>query len=315
MHRPTLINFLVLAREASQSELESGSLRRPICHATWDFPDPDTFYEALDQVVSVLDPIHRRPGALITAAAAPEALGLYIIQIKNEFGHSLDFVRRAIRGATQGRTILETFPLDAFLQPVAIHTPQRWSRGMRRYESKHTFKHNPVPVFLYSLRYLKASIHEQCQRCPLQPPSPVADDRGRTSVRAARADGLRSRNGTKDKLSHEPHYMFSNFNIPIKSFYHFKIIILLITPLTTPSKPRLVLGSILSISTQNSDSEVKPQEAGPLAKQQGRRKWEATPRSKDYVVVTIHKSHSLNNLYKSLPPHQAHRTTTTAATT
>ena len=120
-HRPTHIAFLVLAREITPSEMEEGALGLPICRAVWDFPDPDDFYTILEQVVNLLEPAHRRPGALITAASASEALGLCIIQIKNEFGHSMDFIRRGFRGAHLPGARLETFPLDAFFPPMSIH--------------------------------------------------------------------------------------------------------------------------------------------------------------------------------------------------
>ena len=78
-HHPAHIAFLVLAREITPSELLEGTLDLPICHAIWDFLDPDTFYNVLHQVIDLLEPAHRRPGALITTASASEALGTCII--------------------------------------------------------------------------------------------------------------------------------------------------------------------------------------------------------------------------------------------
>ena len=133
VRRPAHVTFLVLSREATQTEKDSGSLGLPICRASWDFPNPDTFYDVLDQVVNLLEPAHKKPGALITAAAAPEAMRLCVIRIKNDFGQAIDFIRRAFRGATQDETILETFPIEAFFPPTAIHLEQQWARGMKRY--------------------------------------------------------------------------------------------------------------------------------------------------------------------------------------
>ena len=182
--RPIHISFLVLSREATKSEKDSGSLELPICRATWDFPDPDTFYDVLDQVVNRLEPAHKRPGALITAAAAPESMGLCVIRIKNNFGYGIDFIRRAIRGATQGGTILETFLLAAFLPPISIHLEQPWTRGMRRYKRlnlKHTHDFNKC-------NYIKAAIHGQCQGCPVQP-APATTNVGRRGA-AGRNGGV-----------------------------------------------------------------------------------------------------------------------------
>ena len=60
-HRPTHVSFLVLSPEITSSETEEGALGLPICHATWDFPNLDAFYDVLQQVVDLLEPAHRRP--------------------------------------------------------------------------------------------------------------------------------------------------------------------------------------------------------------------------------------------------------------
>ena len=142
-HHPSTVSFLVLAREITPSKTEAGVLSLPICHTIWDFPDPVVFYDVLQQVVELLEPHHRKHGALITAASASEALGICIIQIKNKFGHSMDFVRRAFRGAHIAGARLETFPLDAFLPPTAIHLSKPWSKGMKRYYNADIIKHQP----------------------------------------------------------------------------------------------------------------------------------------------------------------------------
>ena len=202
--------------------------------------------EVLHQVVNVLDPIHRKPGALITAAAAPGPLGLCIIQIKNDFGHSLDFVRRAIRGATQGSTILETFPLDAFLPPTTIHVPRQWSRGMSRYKRNHLFNLNLLLYFLTLPTHLKATIHGKRKGRTVQPSSRAADDRGQGTNGAGRANGLNSVEGKIASLTSNTFTMFNKFTPLINLFTHFKYI----SSSISPSKYMLVLGSTPSLATQ-----------------------------------------------------------------
>ena len=184
--RPVHISFLVLSREATQAEKNSGSLGLPICRAIWDFPDPDTFYNVLEQVVNLLEPGHKRPGALITAAAAPEAMGLCVICIKNDFEHAIDFIRRAIRGATQGGTILETFPLDAFIPPTSIHQERPWTRGMKRYNNLQ------ITITLDPNNYipLKAALHGQRPGGPAQPSPTIANAGMRGSIREDGGDRL-----------------------------------------------------------------------------------------------------------------------------
>ena len=157
LHRSTHVTFLILSREITHSEMEAGELGLPICRAIWDFTDPDGFYNVLEQVVDLLEPAHRRPGALITAASASEALGICIIQI----GHSMDFIRRAFGGAHLPGTRLETFPLDAFLPPTTIHLNKQWTMGMKRYSDQ--------TLATICLNYLvlpcnQASIYGKCQR-------------------------------------------------------------------------------------------------------------------------------------------------------
>ena len=72
--------------------MEEGALGLPICHATWDFPNPEAFYNVLQQVVDLLKPAHRRPGALITAASASEALG--ICNLNKAYNSGIDLLGR-----------------------------------------------------------------------------------------------------------------------------------------------------------------------------------------------------------------------------
>ena len=187
-HRPPTVSFLVLSREITPSEMEAGILSLPICHATWDFPDPDAFYDVLQQVVDLLEPGHRKPGALMTAASASEALGICIIQIKNEFGHSMDFIRRAFRGAHFPGTQLETFPLAAFLPPTAIHLNKPWSKGMKSYIAKKILN----CLSTLKLLAIQAAIYGKCPGCPPQPTRSDAnawDDRPNGTSRGLRLNG------------------------------------------------------------------------------------------------------------------------------
>ena len=179
--------------------------------------------------MNLLEPAHRRPVALITAASASEALGLCIIQIKNEFGHSMDFIRRAFRGAHLPGARLETFPLDAFFPPTSIHLNKQWTMGMKRY-----FSHIKAVISLTNpaLISTQAPIYGKCQRCPLQPAGHAANDRIEPTNRehgrfGARRDGVR-KNRNKPKTA-----VATLFNTMIKfltnHFNHRKPQITLIT--------------------------------------------------------------------------------------
>ena len=176
--RPPLVSFLVLSRATTSSEEEAGELSLPICHAEWDFPNPDTFYDVLQQVVDLLEPADRKPGVLITAASASDTMGICIIQIRNKFGHSMDFIRRAFRGAAQPGIHLETFPLDAFLPPFEIHKSISQTIGMKRYLTTEYFSTNHK---LYP-SHPQAAIYGQHERCHVQPTGTAPNDRPRGTV-------------------------------------------------------------------------------------------------------------------------------------
>ena len=192
-NRPPKITFLVLSRELTQVEKEKGVTQHPVCNARWDSPDPDIFYEVLQQVIDVLEPIHKRPGALITAASASEAVGLCIIQVRNLFGPSLDFVRRAFRGAALHDVRLETFPLDAFQPPLELHKTKPWTLGMKRYH--HCITQN-LFTRVPSLSPSQAKIRRERTGCHGKPAYPPPNGRHRGTVGArikAREPGLANR--------------------------------------------------------------------------------------------------------------------------
>ena len=243
-HRPTHATFLILSREITHSEMEAGELGLPICRATWDFPDPDDFYKVLEQVVDLLEPAHRRPGALITAASASEALGICIIQIKNEFGHSMDFIRRAFRGAHLPGTRLESFPLDAFLPPTSIHLNKPWTMGMKRYTDQTLSK---LSINYLLLPHTQAPIYGKCQRCPPQPaghatndwPEPMPSEHGRLGAR---------RNGVRRDFLYRSHFK----SLVVKNFIKIRLpLINLFIPCTTPNSLIPPASTHMSLSSKH----------------------------------------------------------------
>ena len=169
------------SRELTWVEKEKGVTQHPVCNACWDSPDPDTFYKVLQQVIDVLKPIHKRPGALITAASASEAVGLCIIQVRNLFGPSLDFVRRAFRGAALHDVRLETFHLDDFLLPLELHKTKPWTMGMKRYDCG-MIQNQLTPVS--SLSPLQATIRRERTECYGKPAYPPPNGRHRRTFGA-----------------------------------------------------------------------------------------------------------------------------------
>ena len=191
MHRPTHVSFIMLSRKVANGESTSSAHSVPVCHATWDCPDPDTFYDTLQHVMSRLEPTHRRPGALVTAAISSEATGISLLRVKNTFGYATDFLRRSIRDAAPQGIILETFPLDIFLPPTEIHITKNWTKGMKRYVDCKILinTYNPYAAKLFT----QAKLHGKRARRHAQPTGTNANARHRGRTRKeyhVKQDGL-----------------------------------------------------------------------------------------------------------------------------